>query len=319
MTDPSLDPFLFHDNAIAPATRAFNRRIEQVARRTPPVWTMSPREARELRESWPPLALVDGVETRRIDGPGGPLGLRIFRAEPCVGFYLHFHAGGWVLGGAHHQDPRLARIAAETGLTVVSVDYRLAPENPYPAAPDDAEHAALWLVRHGARELAGPEWFAIGGESAGAELAVVALVRLRDRHDARPFGALVASYGTFDLGATPSARETDERSLNFDRATFEWYVGHFVPAELRQDPDVSPLFARLHELPPALFTVGTLDPVLDDTLFMHARWIAAGNRAELAIHPGGVHGFDEFKFPLAESAHQRIHGFLRDGRERANT
>ncbi len=319
MTDPTLDPRLFREEAIAPETRAFNRRIEQVARATPPVWTMSPTDARSLRESWPPLTLLASAETRAIDGPAGPLGLRIFRADPCVGFYLHFHPGGWVLGAAHHQDTRLARLANETGLTVVSVDYRLAPEHPYPAAPDDAEAAARWLVLHGARELGGPAWFAIGGESAGAQLAVVTLVRLRDRHPLEPFAALVASYGTFDLGATPSARSWGDRKLLFDRETFEWYIGHFVPPALRQDPDVSPLYARLHELPPALFSVGTLDPVLDDTLFLHARWIAAANRGALAVYPGGVHGFDELKYPLADAANQRIHAFLRDERARTGT
>jgi acetyl esterase len=78
-----------------------------------------------------------------------------------------------------------------------------------------------------------------------------------------------------------------------------------------RDPDVSPIRADLHDLPRALFTVGTLDPLLDDTLFMHARWIAAGNRAELAIYPGGVHGFSGFPTALAHRANQRMIDFLK--------
>ncbi|MBK7976171.1 MAG: alpha/beta hydrolase [Deltaproteobacteria bacterium] len=307
------DPAWFRADAIAPTTAALNRRLARIARATPGLWTLSPAEARALRESWPPLTLDPRAETRAIPGPAGaPLGMRIFRAEPCEGFYLHFHPGGWVLGAAHHQDTRLARIADATRLTVVSVEYRLAPEYPYPAAPDDAERAALWLAGGGgADELGGPARLAIGGESAGAQLAVVALLRLRDRHAIQAFRALVASYGTFDLAGTPSARAATEPGFQFDRATMAWYVRHFVDAARLADPDVSPLHARLDGLPPALFSVGTLDPVVDDTLLMHERWVAAGNRAELAVYPGGVHGFDELRYPLADEANARIHAFLR--------
>lgn len=80
----------------------------------------------------------------------------------------------------------------------------------------------------------------------------------------------------------------------------------------RRDPDVSPLYADLRGLPPALFTIGTLDPLLDDSLFMYARWVAAGNNAELAICPGGVHGFTLFPIPLAQQALDRMAGFLTD-------
>ncbi len=316
MARPCLDPAWFRDDAIAPSTAALNRRLAQIARATPALWTMSPAEARALRESWPPLTLDPRAETHAIEAVAGspePLRVRVLRAEPCEGFYLHFHPGGWVLGAAHHQDTRLARLAAETRLTVISVDYRLAPEHPYPAAPDDAERAALWLARDGgAAALGGPaDRLAIGGESAGAQLAVVALLRLRDRRRLAPYRALVASYGTFDLAGTPSARAATEPGFQFDRATMEWYVRHFVVPEKLADPDVSPLHARLDGLPPALFSVGTLDPVLDDTLLMHERWLAAGGSAELAVYPGGVHGFDELRYPLADEANARIHAFLR--------
>lgn len=310
---PHADPAWFRADAIAPATAALNRRLAAIARATPGVWTMSPAEARTLRESWPPLTLDPRAETRTIAGAdGAPLRLRVLRAEPCEGFYLHFHPGGWVLGAAHHQDPRLSRLAEAARLTVVSVDYRLAPEHPYPAAPDDAERAALWLAREGgAAELGGPARLAIGGESAGAQLAVVALLRLRDRHGLAPYRALVASYGTFDLAGTPSARAATEPGFQFDRATMEWYVRQFVTPERLADPDVSPLHARLEGMPRALFSVGTLDPVVDDTLLMHERWVAAGNSAELAVYPGGVHAFDELRYPLADEANARVHAFLR--------
>lgn len=91
------------------------------------------------------------------------------------------------------------------------------------------------------------------------------------------------------------------------------FTNAFLPAVPdRRDPDISPLDARLHNMPPALFTVGTADALLDDTLFMHARWIAAGNQGELAVYPGGVHGFTAFDTELARQAMRRIDQFLAD-------
>jgi len=89
-----------------------------------------------------------------------------------------------------------------------------------------------------------------------------------------------------------------------------WFTDQFVPEEKRRDPDVSPLYADLRGLPPALFTVGTMDPLLDDSLFMYGRWVAAGNEADLAVYPGGLHGFDAFPTPLARTANERIEQFL---------
>ena len=86
----------------------------------------------------------------------------------------------------------------------------------------------------------------------------------------------------------------------------EW----FAPAELRNDPDVSPLHADLSHLPPAIFTIGTLDPLLDDSLFMASRWAAAGNQVELAVYPGGIHAFSVFPIALAATANARIFAFL---------
>lgn len=90
----------------------------------------------------------------------------------------------------------------------------------------------------------------------------------------------------------------------------DWFYDHFVPADQRHDPDVSPLYADLHDLPPALFSVGTLDPLLDDTLFMYQRWMAAGNVGELCVYPGGPHGFDAHPTNLGQSARKRMNEFI---------
>ena len=162
-----------------------------------------------------------------------------------------------------------------------------------------------------ARREFGCERFAIGGESAGAHLSAVTLLRLRDRHGATPFCAANLVYGCYDLGFTPSVRRWGERNLVLSTPIIAWFTDHFVPDTARRaDPDISPLHADLRGLPPALFTVGTLDPLLDDTLFMAPRWLAAGNRAELAIYPGGVHGFNLFPLPLGAAALRRSESFL---------
>jgi acetyl esterase/lipase len=82
----------------------------------------------------------------------------------------------------------------------------------------------------------------------------------------------------------------------------DWFSDHFVPPAKRREPDVNPLFADLTGMPPALFVVGTMDPLLDDTLFMHARWLAACNKAELNVYPGGMHGLDGFANSMAKAA-----------------
>ena len=129
-------------------------------------------------------------------------------------------------------------------------------------------------------------------------LAAVTLLRMRDRHGFSGFAAANFNYGCFDLGMTPSTRNFGERRLLINTPIIRRFNRMFVPPEVQtSDPDVSPLYASLHDMPTALFSVGTLDPFLDDTLFMHARWIAAGNAADLAVYTGCPHGFNFF--PLA--------------------
>ena len=178
-------------------------------------------------------------------------------------------------------------------VTVVSVDYRLAPEHPYPAGPDDCEAAACWLLEHAADEF-GSDRLLIAGESAGAHLAAVTLLRMRDKHDAagRFLGANLV-FGAYDLSRTPSQRGVGiaPGADILDGSGFA--LDLFLPEmseEQRRAPDVSPLYADLSGMPPALFCVGTNDHLLDDTLFMAARWEVAGNRSELLVYPDTPHG-----------------------------
>jgi acetyl esterase/lipase len=204
----------------------------------------------------------------------------------------------------------LERIVTGTGQACVSVEYRLAPEHPYPAAPDDCEAAALWLARNAKAEF-GTEVLTIGGESAGGHLSAVTLLRLRDKHGFTGFAGANLAFGAFDLSMTPSQRRFGDRRLVLRTADIMHFADAFLPGVTdRRAPDISPLFADLSGMPPALFSVGTCDALLDDSLFMHARWLAACNQAELAIYPGGAHGLTAFPITLAREANARIDAFL---------
>jgi acetyl esterase/lipase len=229
---------------------------------------------------------------RYIDGPGGALRLRTFAADNPVGVMLHIHGGAWMAGTPEAIDQLNEIIAATCNIAVVSVDYRLAPENPYPAGPDDCEAAACWLLEHAASEF-GAAPLLIGGESAGAHLAAVTLLRMKTKHAAidRFVGANLV-FGAYDLSRTPSQRGVGVDAARDILDSSGFALDLLLPGrseEERRDPDISPLYADLTGLPPALFSVGTNDHLLDDTLFMAARWEAAGNRAELLVYPDTPH------------------------------
>jgi len=183
-------------------TRAFNVELEQRLATMPPVYAVPVEETRRARREgrgiFPAPVYVPEARDVEIDGPAGPISLRIIAPEcEARGAFLHIHGGGWTLGESDGQDVRLQRLARDTGLTVVSVNYRLAPEHPYPAGPDDCEAAALWLLAAegvAAVGAGGPR--AIGGDSAGGQLTAVTLLRLRDRHGITgAFGARCSSTG----------------------------------------------------------------------------------------------------------------------------
>lgn len=302
-------------------TIAFNAELEKLLASLPSVHTQPPeqsrRDRREGRGAFPAPVFLPEAEMLEIDGPGGGLPLRVIAPRgDSAGAVLHIHGGGWVLGECDMQDVRLKRMADETGLSVVSVGYRLAPEHPYPAGPDDCESAALWLLGHrGELGLDPGAPLAIGGDSAGGHLAAVTLLRLRDRHGLRGgFAAAVLQYGCFDLSMTPSQRLWGARNLILSGPIMRWFGDQFLPRrdrEARRDPDISPLFASLHDLPPAIFTIGTEDPLLDDSLFMEARWRLAGAATELRVWPEAPHGFLSLPMGIAELALAAEHAFLR--------
>jgi acetyl esterase len=300
--------------------RAFNAQLEALIATQPLVHTLPPEVSRQARREgrgiFPAPVFLKEARDIEVKARGGPIKVRVIRPDrKPTGIYLHIHGGGWTFGSHDMQDVGLKLLADETGLCAASIGYRLAPEHPYPAGPDDCEDAVLHLLEHGPDLLDAPVRFAIGGESAGAHLAVVTLVRLRDLHGMKNrIAAANLVYGAYDLSGTPSQVLWGDRNLVLSGPIIQWFGGNFVAdtrAEHRRQPDISPLFARLNDMPPALFTVGTLDPLIDDSLFMAERWRAAGNEAEIVIYPEGVHGFNAYPTALARKANARQFDFLR--------
>src|SRR2546423_12341536 len=160
-------------------TRRFNAGLEELLATQPTVIELGPVETRRARAEgrgvFPAPEILPQARDRAIAGRRGQVGLRVLVPDRVGGVYLYFHSGGWVLGAANQQDVRLWSLATRAGVAVVSVDYRLAPEHPFPAGPDDCEDAALWLVEQAQAEF-GVSRLLIGGESAGAHLAALTLL-----------------------------------------------------------------------------------------------------------------------------------------------
>ncbi|MDN5726686.1 MAG: alpha/beta hydrolase [Propionibacteriales bacterium] len=219
-------------------------------------------------------------------------------AGPATGNYLHVHGGGWAFGAHTSQDERLLALSDDTGLRIVSVGYRLAPEHTILDATEDTIAVARSVTGDGG-------WWAIGGESAGAQLAVQAILALRADEPHR-FSAAVLTYGCYDLAGTP-ARMSEPGSG-------KGYANLFAavtPSSMdRRDPKISPLYADLPGVIPARFMCGTRDSGLEDTLMMAARWQLHAE-VELDIVAGAIHGFTLIPGPTTDHARRAEAAYLR--------
>ena len=260
-----------------------------------------------------PAAEGDGVD-RELGG----VPCRLFLPDgPASAVYLHFHGGGMILGAPVMNDPGNAALCRDHQMAVVSVDYRLAPEHPFPAGPDDGLAVATWLLEHAAEHF-GTDRLLIGGESAGGYMAAAVLLRLRDElHAADRVDGANLVFGVFDWGLSPSqrgVRATDGPDM-LDPEGIALFGECYLPAttlEERRDPSVSPAFADLRGLPPALFSVGTADHLLDDTLTTAARWAAAGNEVDLFVAPDMPHGFPAFPCAITTAWSRRTDAWIAD-------
>ncbi len=315
----TIDTTLFKPDAISEETRAFNVKMRAFNAAMPDTWSYTPAQVRAARREGNGLFPVEPfdphAETRRVHALGLDVPVRILRPAngTARGTYLHLHGGGWTLGSADSQDVRLRQICETCQLDVVSVDYRLAPEHPYPAGPDDCEAAAFWLVE-GVHDLA-TDVVTIGGESAGAHLSVVTMLRLRKRMGNVPFHGANLTAGAYDMGGSPSVHLWDRAKLILEPRDVRMFRACFLPntSDYRL-PDISPFYADLTGMPPALFEIGTEDILLDDSVTMAARWQAANGNARLEVTPGGCHVFQAFfdTLTIAKESCDRIDAFLTD-------
>jgi len=239
---------------------------------------------------------VPEAEVRELGG----VPCRVLRPDgDARAVYLHFHGGGMVAGSASLMDIPNQMLSKEHGVAVVSVDYRKAPEFPWPAGPDDGVAVARALLEKGEAEF-GSDRLLIGGESAGAYMTAAVALRVRDELGAIDrVDGLNLTYGVYDWGRTPSQRGVrptdafDVLSVENIALVTDCYAPNRTDDE-RRAPEISPLYADLRGLPACFVSVGTADHLLDDSLLFAARAAAAEVPVELMVLPEMPHAFQAF-------------------------
>lgn len=234
------------------------------------------------------------VTDHHLPGPGGDLPVRVYRPGPTDGqpVLVYFFGGGWTLGSIDTADGICRRLANTVPCTVVTVGYRLAPEHRFPAAVHDCYAAVRWIAAHGQQWGVDPSRLAVGGDSAGGNLAA-AVTLLARAEGGPPLTAQLLVYPNTQHGAaTGSMREGDDPWL-FNTTSVAWYWGHYL-ADPRDgaDPLASPLLAPdLTGLPPALVITAEYDPLRDEGEAYADRLRLAGVPTEATRYEGMVHGF----------------------------
>ena len=272
----------------------------QLVEAAPPMHQGSPAEAREaLRKltvgTWPaedvPQVAIDPIT---VPGPDGDLAARVYRPArdrplPTVVF---LHGGGWVVGDLDTHDNVARLIARDCEAVVVSVDYRLAPEHPFPAAADDAVAAVDWVGDH--LDRFGGASLAVAGDSAGGNLAAVVAQHRRDA--GLPLAGQLLVYPAVDvLGDYPS-RTTNATGYFLDEATMTWFMAHYGSAlgddiTAYADPRISPLHADLAGVAPAVLVTAEYDPLRDEGEAYAAALDRAGVPTRVRRFDGMIHGF----------------------------
>ncbi len=243
-----------------------------------------------------PVAMAR-VQELTVAGAAGPLPARLYvpleRASDEPGpLLVYFHGGGWVVGDRDSHDAPCRTIADRAGVRVLSVDYRLAPEHPFPAPVDDALAAFRDVAARADALGADPKRIAVGGDSAGGHLSTVtALTCARDGGPAPAFQLLI--YPVTDLSAKSDSYRLFGEGFFLTEADMDWYAGHFVPAgDERSDPRISPLLAEdLGEVAPAYVVTAGFDPLRDEGEAYAARLREAGVAVTQRRQRGLVHGF----------------------------
>jgi acetyl esterase len=290
----------------------------------PDVLTMTPPEARaHLKQMFGSLATepepVARVENRFIPGPGGPLPVRIYwpheRTEAPLPALVYFHGGGFVVCDLDSHDPTCRAITNSVECVVVSVDYRLAPEHRFPAATEDAYEATLWVTAHAATLGVDANRIAVGGDSAGGNLAAAVALMARDRGVPRLVFQLMV-YPVTDLTAMDNSSYRENGDGYFlTTEKMDWYRRQYL-ADIADaaHPYASPLRADdVSGLPPALVITAEFDPLRDEGEDYASRLAEAGVPAAATRYDGVFHGFFSLRMMLdaAKQANEEAYAALR--------
>jgi acetyl esterase/lipase len=265
---------------------------------------------------------VARVENRTVPGPAGEIPVRLYapEAKGPLPVLVYYHGGGWVIGNLDSHDGVCRQLANAAGCLVVSVDYRLAPEHPYPAAAEDAYAAARWVAAHAASLGGDPARVAVGGDSAGGNLSAVVSQMARDRGGPRLVYQLLI-YPVVDAPGDERASYRDNADGYFLTATsMHWFWNHYQAGKPScREPYACPLRATdLRGLPPALVITAEFDPLRDEAEEYAAKLHAADVPVTLTRYDGMIHGFfgmaallDQAKVAVAEAVDGLKRAFAR--------
>jgi acetyl esterase len=288
-----------------PQAQALIDLIEQ--RQLPPMHTLTPVEARRFYRdrralTQPATPEVGEVRELRAEGPHGAIPLRLYRPLPGAGapaqaraavpVLVYFHGGGWTIGDLDTHDVLCRELANGSGCAVVAVDYRMGPEDRFPAAADDCLAATYWVRRHAAALGLDPARLAVGGDSAGGNLAAVVAILARDAGDL-PIAWQLLVYPATDMRRGHASHTSNGQGYLLTRETIAYYHDNYI-ADPKDDLDwrASPLLhPDLSRLPPSLVLTAGYDPLRDEGLDYADALVAAGNRATYVCFDRQIHGF----------------------------
>jgi len=265
----------------------------------PAYHTLSPKDARQLFRETRPAATPTPPQIGSVRNvvTDGAIPLRVYRPAGVndvtrLPVYVYFHGGGWVIGDLETHDVLCRQLTAASGASVISVDYRLAPEHKFPAAAEDAWAATRWVVAHAAELGVDAGRLAVGGDSAGGNLAAVVALLARDA-GGPAIGLQVLIYPVTDVMRETRSYEDFAEGYMLTRDSMRWFIAHYLRSrDDARDWRVSPLRASsLAGLPPAVVVTAGFDPLRDEGEIYANRLRDAGVRVDYACYGGMVHGF----------------------------
>lgn len=281
---------------IDPDIRRFVREVNAAyARLTTGRETMAERRAiaELVRQPWRSGG-PDMAETIELSLEESGKGLRIYRptSDRVLPALIYLHGGGWSSFSLDTHDRLMREYAAQSGGAVIGVDYSLSPEVRFPVALDEIRVAVDWLHRHGAQHDITPESAIIGGDSAGANLALASAMRFRDEGQS-PFGGLLLNYGAFDERVRDSHGRYGGAEYMLTADEMDWFWRNYRGDDRTVHPLATPLNGRFDQLPSAFFCIAQCDILADENHEVAARIKRAGSPVEVQVYEGATHSFLE--------------------------